>query len=102
MAIPDRASVSPWMRLRTAGKNVPIAYMLKLSIAPEAMIHHMVGIFRMAAIDDFAIASWCASAAPRTGSVSRSRNGIRTTAGAAASTMAARHPYAWATGPLKK
>jgi len=32
------------MRLKNAGRNVPIAYMLKLISAPEAMIHHSVGI----------------------------------------------------------
>ena len=102
VAIPERASVRPWMRLRNAGRKVPMAYMLKLSSAPERMIHHMVGILRMASIEPVSSGSRCSSAAPRAGSPRRSSTGTSSRAGAAASTIAARHPYACATGPLKK
>jgi hypothetical protein len=42
--MPDFASDRPGTRLRNAGKKVPMAYMLKFSSAPEAMIHHIVGM----------------------------------------------------------
>jgi hypothetical protein len=29
------------------GRNVPIAYAAKLTVAPDAMIHHTVGIARI-------------------------------------------------------
>jgi hypothetical protein len=39
------------MRLRKAGRKTLIAYMLKLSSAPEAIIHQIVGILRIVRIE---------------------------------------------------
>ena len=44
----------------------------------------------------------CISLAPRTGSGSSNNAGISISAGAAAKAIAVRHPYAWASDPLKK
>ena len=46
-----RARLTWWIRLRNAGRNALIAYILKLSSAPEAIIHQIVGIFRIARME---------------------------------------------------
>src|SRR6516165_3176596 len=104
------------MRPRNAGRNVPIAYRLKLTSAPETMIHQKVGTQRSrqmgrtlrtnqdgAGSESPRLAEPDAlSAAPRCGSRRNRTSGAITNAGMAATIMALRQPKAWATGPLKK
>ena len=70
---------------------------MKLTIAPEAAIHHSAGILNSENGADPRPAS---AAAKRTGSGNHSNAGTRTNAGAAASAKATRHPCACATGPV--
>ncbi len=56
----------------------------------------------MAHIDPLESGTGRISLAPRSGSGSSNSAGTRSSAGAAANTIAARQPYAWASGPLKK
>src|ERR1700751_5712167 len=100
--MPDLASDKPWTRLKNAGKKVPMAYMLKFSSAPEAIIHHSVGMRSTLHIEPRASGARWLSLAPRSGSGIISKAGIRNNAGTAANTIAARQPYACAIGPLKK
>src|SRR5947209_20422810 len=46
-AIPVEASEKPCTRIRKDARKTAKEYMVKLSTAPEAMIHHSVGIRRM-------------------------------------------------------
>src|SRR6267154_6092171 len=46
-AIPVEASEKLWTRIRKDARKTAKAYMVKLRIAPEAIIHHRVGIRRM-------------------------------------------------------
>src|SRR5579859_4007253 len=100
--MPDFASERPWTRLRNAGRKVAKAYALKLRRAPEAMIHQRVGMRRTLHIEEGTRGARCISLAPRSGSLRRSKAGTSRSAGTAAKTIAARQPYAWASGPLKK
>src|SRR5712671_96903 len=90
------------MRLRNAGRKVAMAYMLKFRSAPDTIIHHRVGMRRMLHIEPPDSVGGCISLAPRTGSGSSNNAGISISAGAAAKAIAVRHPYAWASDPLKK
>src|SRR5882762_10732496 len=90
------------MRLRNAGRKVAMAYMLKFRSAPDTIIHQSVGIRRMLHIEPPDSVGGCISLAPRTGSGSSNNAGISISAGAAAKAIAVRHPYAWASDPLKK
>src|SRR6267154_105294 len=90
------------IRLRNAGRKVAMAYMLKFRSAPDTIIHQRVGIRRMLHIEPRGSVGGCISLAPRTGSGSSNNAGIRISAGAAAKAIAVRHPYAWASDPLKK
>src|SRR3954470_15522859 len=90
------------MRLKNAGKKVPMEYRLKFTSAPEMAIHQKVGTRSTAQIDPASTGGACFSEAPRAGSGSMSSKGIKISAGAAATIMAARHPILCAMGPLKK
>src|SRR5271168_1469663 len=90
------------MRLKKAGRKVPMAYMLKLNSAPEAMIHHRVGIRKTDQKEPVECANVPVSAAPLRGSGNVRSSGMSNTAGSAAVTIAARHPKACAIGPLRK
>src|SRR5437016_7526990 len=79
-----------------------MAYILKLREAPDARIHHGVGGRRRPGADVPTAGTGCVSLAPRRGSSSISNVGTSTSAGAAATTMAARQPCACASGPLEK
>src|SRR5438045_3263025 len=79
-----------------------MAYILKLRKTPEAMIHHSVGRRSKPSADVPTAGTGCVSLAPRRGSSSISNVGTSTSAGAAATTMAARQPCACASGPLEK
>src|SRR5256884_6509689 len=79
-----------------------MAYILKLRKPPEAMIHHSVGRRSKPSADVPTAGTGCVSLAPRRGSSSISNVGTSTSAGAAATTMAARQPCACASGPLEK
>src|SRR5882724_5905557 len=90
------------MRAKNAGKNNPIEYRLKLTSAPDMTIHQNVGTRNTAQIEPASIGGACFSEAPRLGSRSISNSGTRRSAGAAATTIAARHPNLSAIGPVKK
>src|SRR5436305_9734825 len=91
-----------WIRLKNAGKNVPEEYRLKFNSAPEMAIHQKVGTRSTAQMELASAGGACFSEAPRAGSGSMSSKGIKISAGAAATIMAARHPILCAIGPLKK
>src|SRR5258706_10611728 len=92
----------PCTLIRKEARKVAKAYIMKFSSAPDAMIHHSVGILRMLQAGFCGPTGARDSDAPRTGSCSDSSAGISRRAGAAASTIADRQPNACAIGPLKK
>src|SRR4051794_36691067 len=90
------------MRANNAGKNNAIEYKIKLTKAPESVIHQKVGIRNTAQMEPASMGGACVSAAPRAGSCSMSSSGTKRSAGAAATIIAARHPNFKAIGPVKK
>src|SRR6266566_4932244 len=101
-AMPVDDSVNPCTRMRKEARKTANAYMMKFSSEPDAIIHHGVGMRRMLHADFGRLSACPTSDAPRIGSCNVSSAGISSSAGTAASTMAARHPKACATGPLQK
>ncbi len=71
----------PWMRPSSAGMKVPMAYMLKLTSAPERMIHQRVGMRSTLNIDAGASLEVKVSEAPRSGSGIKNNAGSRRNAG---------------------
>src|SRR5882672_2092099 len=92
----------PCTLIKKEARKVEKAYMMKFSSAPEAMIHHRVGIRRMLQTGFRGPTGARDSDAPRIGSWSESSAGTSSTAGTAARTIAVRQPNACAAGPLKK
>src|ERR1700691_2333390 len=85
-----------------AGRKVAKAYMLKFNNAPDKMIHHKVRMRSRAYMDPRAAIAEACSDAPRAGSCTRSNNGTKMIAVAAALTNAVRQPQACAIGPHNK
>src|SRR6185369_4263893 len=98
--MPDSRRESPCNRLNNAGRNEASAYILKFTSAPEAIIHHIAGMRRMAHTETRSTVPF--SDAPRAGSRSHSNAGNTTNAGRAAVTIAVRHPNECAMELLKK
>ena len=83
------------LRANNAGKNVPIAYMLKLWSAPDAMIHTSVGVPSTIRSGDparRASPTGASSLSPRTGSRTKSEATPRSSPGAPATKKATRQP----------
>src|ERR1700733_2495678 len=99
---PARATEYPCTRVMKAGRNVAKAYILKFNNAPDKMIHHKVRMRSTAYMDPLPSIPEACSDSPRPGSCTRSNNGTKMIAGAAALTNAVRQPQACAIGPHNK